>query len=35
MSAELEWEVGQFLTGTQNSPTLEVVIRQGRPVHAR
>jgi hypothetical protein len=29
MSAELEWEVGQFLTGTQNSPTLEVEIRQG------
>ncbi len=29
MSAELEWDVGQFLTGTQNSPTLEVEIRQG------
>jgi hypothetical protein len=29
MSAELEWEVGRFLTGTQNSPTLEVNIRDG------
>jgi hypothetical protein len=29
MSAEFEWEVGEFLTGTQNSPTLEVNIRDG------
>jgi hypothetical protein len=29
MSAQLEWEVGRFLTGTQNSPELEVEIRQG------
>ena len=29
LSAEFEWEVGRFLTGTQNSPALEVVIRDG------
>jgi len=29
LSAEFEWEIGRFLTGTQNSPTLEVVIRDG------
>jgi Domain of unknown function (DUF5916)/Carbohydrate family 9 binding domain-like len=29
LSAEMEWQIGRFLTGTQNSPTLEVVIRQG------
>jgi hypothetical protein len=29
LSAEFEWEVGRFLTGYQNSPELEVVIRQG------
>jgi hypothetical protein len=27
LSAEFEWEVGRFLTGNQNSPTLEVTIR--------
>jgi hypothetical protein len=27
--AQLEWEVGQFLTGTQNSPELQVVLRDG------
>jgi hypothetical protein len=29
LSAEMEWEIGRFLTGHQNSPELEVVIRQG------
>ncbi len=29
LSAEGEWNVGRFLTGTQNSPTLQVVIRDG------
>jgi hypothetical protein len=27
-SARLQWEVGRFLTGDQNSPTLQVVLRQ-------
>jgi hypothetical protein len=29
ISAELEWDVGTFLTGTQNSPSLELLIRDG------
>ena len=29
LSAEGEWNVGRFLTGNQNSPTLQVVIRDG------
>jgi hypothetical protein len=29
ISAEFEWEAGTFLTGTQNSPSLEVTIRDG------
>ncbi len=29
ISAELEWDVGTFLTGTENSPSVEVVIREG------
>jgi hypothetical protein len=29
ISAEFEWDVGTFLTGTQNSPSLEVLIRDG------
>ena len=29
LSAEMEWEIGRFLTGHQNSPELQVVIRQG------
>jgi len=28
-SARLQWDVGRFLTGDQNSPTLQVVLRQG------
>ena len=27
--ARLRWDVGTFLTGTQNSPNLQVVVRQG------
>ena len=27
-SARLQWDVGRFLTGDQNSPTLQVVLRQ-------
>jgi hypothetical protein len=29
ISAEMEWEVGRFLTGNQNSPEVEVVLRDG------
>ncbi|HEY6616474.1 MAG TPA: DUF5916 domain-containing protein [Vicinamibacterales bacterium] len=29
ISAEMEWEVGRFLTGNQNSPEIEVVLRDG------
>jgi hypothetical protein len=29
LSAQLRWDVGTFLTGTQNSPALNVLIRQG------
>ena len=29
ISAEMEWEVGRFLTGHQNSPEVEVVLRDG------
>jgi uncharacterized protein DUF5916/cellulose/xylan binding protein with CBM9 domain len=29
LSAQLRWDVGTFLTGTQNSPTLNVLIRRG------
>jgi hypothetical protein len=29
ISAEMEWEVGRFLTGHQNSPEIEVVLRDG------
>jgi hypothetical protein len=28
-SARLQWDVGRLLTGDQNSPTLQVVLRQG------
>ena len=28
-SRELEWDVGTFLTGTENSPSVEVIIRDG------
>jgi uncharacterized protein DUF5916/cellulose/xylan binding protein with CBM9 domain len=27
--ARLQWDVGRFLTGDQNSPTLQVILRQG------
>ena len=29
VAARLQWEVGRFLTGDQNSPTLQVILRQG------
>jgi uncharacterized protein DUF5916/cellulose/xylan binding protein with CBM9 domain len=29
ISTQLRWDVGTFLTGTQNSPTFNVLIRQG------
>jgi Domain of unknown function (DUF5916)/Carbohydrate family 9 binding domain-like len=29
LSAQLRWDVGTFLTGTQNSPSLNVLIRDG------
>jgi hypothetical protein len=29
ISARLQWDAGRFLTGNQNSPTLQVVVRQG------
>ena len=29
LSAQLRWDVGTFLTGTQNSPSLNVLIRRG------
>jgi hypothetical protein len=29
ISARLQWDAGRFLTGTQNSPNLQVVIRDG------
>ena len=29
ISAEMEWELGRFLTGNQNSPELQVVLRDG------
>ena len=29
ISARLQWDVGTFLTGTQNSPNLQVIIRDG------
>ena len=34
-SARLQWDVGRFLTGDQNSPTLQVVLRRRRPADAR
>ena len=29
INARLQWDAGRFLTGTQNSPTLQVVVRHG------
>jgi hypothetical protein len=29
LSGRLQWEIGRFLTGDQNSPTLQVTVRQG------
>jgi hypothetical protein len=29
LSAQLRWDVGTFLTGTQNSPSLNVLVRRG------